>query len=64
VVAMKTAGGAPSFGEKAKLKVKQGRTKFTAHFKLKRGLRWVLRLVHNENGQAPSNTKLRTISVK
>jgi tungstate transport system substrate-binding protein len=64
VVAMKTSGGPPSFGEKAKLKVKQGRTKFTAHFKLKRGLRWVLRLVHNENGQAPSNTKLRTISVK
>lgn len=64
VLAMKTAGGPPKFGEKAKLKVKQGKTKFTARFTLKRGLHWVLRLVNNQSGQATSDSGLKTINVK
>ena len=64
VLAMRTSGGSASFGEKAKLKVKQGKTGFTAHFKLKQGVRWVLRMVNNQNGLASSNTGLKTINVK
>ena len=64
VLAMKTAGGPPKFGEKAKPKVKQGKTKFTARFKLKRGFHWVLRLVNNQNGLASSDSGLKTINVK
>ena len=64
VLAMRTSGGSASFGEKTKLKVKQGKTAFTAHFKLKQGVRWVLRMVNNQNGLASSNTGLKTINVK
>ena len=64
VLAMRTSGGSASFGEKAKVKVKQGKTAFTAHFKLKQGVRWVLRLVNNQNGLASSNSGLKTINVK
>jgi hypothetical protein len=64
VLAMKTAGGPPKFGEKTTVKVKSGKTKFTAHFKLKQGYRWVLRLVNQQSGQSTSNTKLRTVNVK
>ena len=64
VLAMKTAGGPPKFGEKTTVKVKSGKTKFTAHFKLKKGFRWVLRLVNKQKGQSTSDTRLRTINVK
>jgi ABC-type tungstate transport system permease subunit len=64
VLAMRTSGGSASFGEKASVKVKQGKTAFTAHFKLKQGVRWVLRLVNNQNGLASSNSGLKTINVK
>ena len=64
VLAMRTSGGSASFGEKTKVKVKQGKTAFTAHFKLKQGVRWVLRMVNNQNGLASSNTGLKTINVK
>ena len=64
VLAMKTAGGPPKFGEKTTVKLKRGRTNFTAKFKLKQGFRWVLRLVNKQSGQATSNTKLRTVNVK
>ena len=63
VLAMRTSGGSASFGEKTKVKVKQGKTAFTAHFKLKQGVRWVLRMVNNQNGLASSNTGLKTINV-
>jgi tungstate transport system substrate-binding protein len=64
VLAMKTAGGPPQFGEKTTVKVAKGKTKFTAHFKLKTGFRWVLRLVNKQTGQSPSDTGLKTINVK
>ena len=64
VLAMKTAGGPPKFGEKTTVKVKRGKTKFTAHFKLKTGFRWVLRLANKQNGQSTSDTGLRTVNVK
>jgi tungstate transport system substrate-binding protein len=64
VLAMKTAGGPPKFGEKTTVKLKSGKTNFTAKFKLKQGFRWVLRLVNQQSGQAASNTKLRTVNVK
>ena len=61
---MKTAGGPPKFGEKTTVKVKSGKTNFTAKFKLKQGYRWVLRLVNQQSGQSTSDTKLRTVNVK
>jgi tungstate transport system substrate-binding protein len=64
VLAMKTAGGPPKFGEKTTVKVKSGKTSFTAKFKLKQGYRWVLRLVNRQSGQSTSDTKLRTVNVK
>ena len=64
VLAMKTAGGPPQFGEKTTVKVAKGKTKFTAHFKLKTGFRWVLRLVNKQTGQSPSDTGLKTVNVK
>ncbi len=64
VLAMKTAGGPPQFGEKTTVKVGRGKTKFTAHFKLKSGYRWVLRLVNKQTGQSASDTGLKTVNVK
>ena len=64
VLAMKTAGGSPTFGEKTTVKVGRGKTKFTAHFKLKAGSRYVLRLVNKQTGQSPSDSGLKTINVK
>ncbi len=64
VLAMKTAGGPPKFGEKTKVKVSRGKTKFTAHFKLGTGFRWVLRLTNKQKGQSTSDTGLRTVNVK
>ena len=64
VLAMKTAGGPPKFGQKAAVKVKSGKTKFTAHFNLKKGFRWVLRLVNEQKGQTTSDTQLKTVNVK
>jgi ABC-type tungstate transport system permease subunit len=64
VLAMKTAGGPPKFGEKTKVKLSRGKTKFTAHFKLKTGFRWVLRLTNNQSGKSTSDTGLRTSNVK
>ena len=64
VLAMKTAGGPPKFGEKATVKVKRGKTKFTAHFKVKTGFRWVIRMTNNQKGQSTSDTGLRTVNVK
>jgi tungstate transport system substrate-binding protein len=64
VLAMKTAGGPPQFGEKTTVKVARGKTKFTAHFTLKTGYRWVLRLVNKQTGQSPSDTGLKTVNVK
>ena len=64
VLAMKTSGGSPTFGEKAKIKLGAGKTKFTAHFKLGSGFRYVLRLVNNQNGKSPSDSGLKTINVK
>ena len=57
VLAMKTAGGPPKFGEKTTVKVKSGKTNFTATFKLKPGFRWVLRLVNKQTGQSTSDTE-------
>ena len=64
VLAMKTSGGSPTFGEKAKVKLGAGKTKFTVQFKLKTGFRYVLRLVNNQNGKSPSDSGLKTINVK
>jgi tungstate transport system substrate-binding protein len=64
VLAMKTAGGPPKFGGKATVKVKSGKTSFTAKFKLATGYRWVLRIVNNQSGQSTSDTKLKTVNVK
>ena len=64
VLAMKTGGGPPQFGEKTTVKVGRGKTKFTAHFKLKSGYRWVLRLVNKQTGQSASDTGLKTVNVK
>jgi tungstate transport system substrate-binding protein len=64
VLTMKTAGGAPQFGEKTKVKLGAGKTKFTVHFTLKTGNRYVLRLVNNQSGQSPSDSGLKTINVK
>jgi tungstate transport system substrate-binding protein len=64
VLAMKTAGGPPKFGGKTTVKLKSGKTKFTAKFNLKQGFRWVLRLVNKQSGQSTSNAKLRTVNVK
>jgi tungstate transport system substrate-binding protein len=64
VLTMKTAGGAPQFGEKTKVKLGAGKTKFTVHFTLKTGSRYYLRLVNNQTGQPPSDSGLKTISVK
>jgi ABC-type tungstate transport system permease subunit len=64
VLTMKTTGGSPTFGEKTKVKLGAGKTKFTVHFKLKTGSRFVLRLVNQQTGQSPSDSGLKTISVK
>jgi ABC-type tungstate transport system permease subunit len=64
VLTMKTSGGPPSFGEKTKVKLGAGKTKFTVHFKLKTGVRFFLRLVNNQTGQGPSDSGLKTINVK
>jgi tungstate transport system substrate-binding protein len=64
VLAMKTSGGPPKFGQKTIVKVKNGNTRFTAHFNLKTGYRWVLRLVNRQTGQPTSDTGLRTVNVK
>ena len=64
ILAMKTSGGPAQFGNKATVKLKAGKTKFTAHFKLKQKLHWVLRIVNNQSGQSPSDTGLKTINVK
>jgi len=64
VLTMKTSGGSPSFGEKTKVKLGSGKTKFTVHFTLKTGFRYFLRLVNNQSGQSPSDSGLKTISVK
>ena len=61
---MNTSGGSSQFGEKTTVKVGRGKTKFTAHFKLKTGFRYVLRLVNNQTGQSPSDSGLKTINVK
>ncbi len=64
ILAMKTSGGPAQFGNKATVKLKAGKTKFTAHFKLKQKLHWVLRIVNNQSGQSASDTGLKTINVK
>jgi tungstate transport system substrate-binding protein len=64
ILAMKTSGGPAQFGTKATVKLKAGKTKFTAHFKLKQKLHWVLRAVNNQSGQATSDSGLRTVNVK
>jgi len=64
VLTMKTSGGPPTFGEKTKVKLGAGKTKFTVHFKLKTGFRYILRLVNNQTGQAPSDSGLKTVNVK
>ena len=64
VLAMKTAGGSPQFGEKTTVKVGRGNTKFTARFTLKTGFRWVLRLVNKQAGQSPSDSGLKTVNAK
>jgi hypothetical protein len=64
VLTMKTAGGAPQFGEKTKVKLGAGKTKFTVHFTLKTGSRYYLRVVNNQTGQSPSDSGLKTINVK
>jgi hypothetical protein len=64
VLAMKTTGGPPQFGEKTTVKINNAKTNFTAKFKLKTGYRWVLRLVNNQTGQSPSDTGLTTVNVK
>ena len=64
VLTMKTSGNPPTFGEKTKVKLGHGKTKFTVHFKLKTGARFVLRLVNQQTGQSPSDSGLKTINVK
>jgi hypothetical protein len=64
VLTMKTAGASPTFGEKTTVKLGTGKTKFTVHFKLTTGHRYVLRLVNRQTGQSPSDTGLKTIDVK
>jgi ABC-type tungstate transport system permease subunit len=64
VLTMNTSGGTAAFGEKTTVKLGAGKTKFTAHFRLKTGLRYYLRLVNNPTGQSPSDTGLKTINVK
>jgi ABC-type tungstate transport system permease subunit len=64
VLTMKTSGGSPQFGEKTKVKLGAGKTKFTVHFNLKPGFRYLLRLVNNPTGQPPSDSGLKTINVK
>jgi tungstate transport system substrate-binding protein len=64
VLTMNTSGGSSQFGEKTKVKVGDGKTKFTVHFKLKTGFRYVLRLVNKQTGQSPSDSGLKTINVK
>jgi tungstate transport system substrate-binding protein len=64
VLTMKTTGGGPQFGEKTKVKLGSGKTKFTLHFKLKTGFRYILRLVNNQTGLPPSDSGLKTINVK
>jgi hypothetical protein len=63
VLAMKTSGGPPKFGEKTTVKVAGGKTKFTAHFKLARGYRWILRLVNRQTGST-SDSGLKAVNVK
>jgi ABC-type tungstate transport system permease subunit len=62
VLAMKTAGGAPKFGQKATVKVSGGKGRFTAHIKLKGGSRWVLQLAGKQGGVGDSG--LKTVAVK
>jgi tungstate transport system substrate-binding protein len=64
VLTMKTAGGAPQFGEKTTVKLGSGKTKFTVHFKLKTGNRYFLRLVNKQTGQSASDSGLKTVNVK
>lgn len=64
VLTMKTDGGSPTFGEKTQVKLDPGKTKFTVHFKLKTGHRYILRLVNNQTGQSPSDSGLKTVNVK
>ena len=64
VLTMNTSGGTAAFGEKTRVKLGAGNTKFTVHFKLKTGLRYYLRLVNQQTGQSPSDTGLKTINVK
>jgi ABC-type tungstate transport system permease subunit len=62
LLAFKTAGGSPRFGDKATVTVR-GKTKVTLHAKLGRGFRWVLELEYIQRGQASSFSALRTINV-
>jgi len=64
VLTMSTSSGTAAFGEKTKVKLGAGKTKFTVHFKLKPGFRYVLRLVNIPTGQPPSDSGLKTINVK
>ena len=64
VLAMKTSGGPPKFGEKKTVKVGRGKTKFTAHFTVKTGYRWVFRLTNKQSGKSTSDTGLRVSNVK
>jgi ABC-type tungstate transport system permease subunit len=64
VLTMKTSSGTAAFGEKTMVKLAADKTKFTVHFNLKPGFRYVLRLVNNPTGQPPSDSGLKTINVK
>jgi tungstate transport system substrate-binding protein len=64
ILAMRTSGGSAQFGNKATVKLKAGKTKFTAHFNLARNVHWVLRIVNEQNGKSTSDTGLKTINVK
>jgi ABC-type tungstate transport system permease subunit len=64
ILAMRTSGGPARFEDKAALKLTSGKTKFSAKFKLKQGLRWVLRIVNEQSGQVTSDSGLRTVNVK
>ncbi len=64
VLTMKTSGGSSQFGEKTKVKLGRGKTKFTVHLKLGTGFRYYLRLVNKQTGQPPSDSGLKTISAR
>jgi hypothetical protein len=65
LLGLNSTPGAPTrFKDLGTVKLGTGKTKFTLHAKVKRGVRWVLQLEYIQPGQTSSFSGLRTLDVK